>query len=131
LIIKQFIKFAGVGVIGTLTHYATLIALVHAADANAVLASSAGAIVGAIVNYILNYHYTFNSGKKHTETVWKFFTIAAVGFILNGLLMTLLTEFLTLFYLIAQIVTTGVVLIWNFLGNRLWTFQDSTKTERP
>ncbi len=122
----QFIKFTGVGAIGTIAHYAILVFLVHFFDTNAVLASSAGAIVGASVNYILNYHYTFNSNKDHGETLWRFFTIATIGFILNGLIMALLTEILTFFYLVAQIITTGTVLIWNFFGNRLWTFNEGT-----
>lgn len=123
----QFVKFAGVGAIGTMAHYTALMLLVQLFDANAVLASSIGAIIGAIVNYILNYHYTFNSSKAHTETAWKFFTIASVGFVLNALMMALLTEILTLFYLFAQVISTGVVLIWNFLGNRLWTFQENVE----
>lgn len=126
--LEQFIKFSGVGAIGTMVHYATLIGLVQFITTNPVLASSIGAIIGAIVNYILNYYYTFNSSKDHKETLWKFFSIATIGFIMNGLMMVLLTEVLSLFYLIAQIITTGTVLIWNFLGNRLWTFQKSTKS---
>ena len=99
--IEQFLRFAGVGVIGTSAHYAVLVLLVQVLDANAVLASSVGAITGAIVNYFLNYRYTFNSSKNHKETLWKFFTIAAAGFVLNGIMMVLLTEMLTLFYLLA------------------------------
>ncbi|MCP5004774.1 MAG: GtrA family protein [Planctomycetes bacterium] len=122
--IDQFIKFTGVGAVGTVAHYATLVFLVHVFAANAVIASSAGAIIGALVNYILNYHYTFSSSKNHRETIWKFFTIATIGFILNGLVMTLLTEIFTLIYLAAQIITTGIILIWNFFGNQLWTFNE-------
>lgn len=124
----QFTKFAGVGVIGTAAHYVTLICLVQLLDANAVLASSAGAIIGATVNYILNYHYTFQSSKKHHEALTKFFAVATVGFILNGILMTTLTSSFELYYLLAQIITTGIVLVWNFTGNRIWTFRE-TRTD--
>ena len=121
----RFTKFAGVGVIGTAAHYATLISLVQLLDANAVLASSAGAIVGAAVNYILNYHYTFQSSKRHHEALVKFFAVAAVGFVLNGILMAILTSSFEIYYLLAQIITTSIVLVWNFTGNHIWTFREA------
>jgi putative flippase GtrA len=121
-ITAQFIRFAGVGVIGTGAHYLVLVALMELFDGEAIIASSAGALTGALVNYILNYHFTFRSNKRHVEAMTKFLAIAAVGFVLNGLLMSLLVYGLGLFYLAAQVLTTLTVLIWNFAGNRWWTF---------
>jgi putative flippase GtrA len=96
---------------------------VQLAGIDAVLSSSAGYIVGAIVNYILNYYYTFRSDKRHHEAAVKFFTVAAVGFILNGAIMHWIISGLGAHYLLAQVAATGLVLVWNFLGNRLWTFR--------
>src|SRR4030065_705316 len=101
--------FTGVGVIGTAAHYLTLITLVQLTGLNAVLASSTGAVAGAIVNYILNYYYTFQSKKRHHEAAVKFFTVAGVGFILNGLIMQWGTVGLGFHYLIAQLVATGCI----------------------
>ena len=126
-LLAQFLRFSGVGVIGTAAHYLTLITLVELGSINTVVASSCGAIVGALVNYILNYHYTFRSDKRHHEAMVKFFVIAGIGFVCNGLLMALLAEYLGINYLIAQVITTGIVLLWNFIGNRLWTFRDAER----
>jgi putative flippase GtrA len=123
LLAEQFCKFTGVGAIGTAAHYVTLITLVQLTGTNAVLASSVGAIVGALVNYHLNYHFTFRSNKAHHDAIVKFFLVAGVGFIFNAVLMALLTEYLQLHYLLSQVITTGIVLVWNFTGNRLWTFR--------
>ena len=38
--------------------------------------------------------------------------------------MWLLAAKLGLHYLLAQLVTTGLVLVWTFAGNRFWTFAD-------
>lgn len=124
-IVGQFIRFSGVGVIGTGAHYATLITLVQIAGINAVIASSAGALVGALVNYILNYHYTFQSNRRHREALTRFLLVAAVGFVINGLCMAWFTEMHNLQYLLAQVITTGIVLIWTFTGNRIWTFRET------
>lgn len=118
----KLIKFSAVGALGTLAHYSVLVFLVQFLSANVLVASSIGAIVGAIVNYFLNYKWTFNSNKRHSEAMAKFFTVATVGFVMNGLFMALFTEALAMYYLIAQVMTTGIVLFWNFLANHYWTF---------
>jgi putative flippase GtrA len=54
--------------------------------------------------------------------MWRFGVVSVVGFILTGLIMAVLTGLLSAPYLPAQVVTTGIVLFWNFLANRFWTF---------
>ena len=115
--------FAGVGAVGTLLHYGILIALVQGMGAGAVFASTVGFVIGALVNYSLNYRYTFASNKRHGETMVKFFSVAAVGMVINGGLVSFGVEFLGVHYLLAQIAATGLVLLWNYGANRLWTFR--------
>lgn len=123
---KQFSVFSLVGVAGTLAHYALLFLLVSSQTAHPVPASVAGAVLGAVINYALNYRFTFRSARRHREALPRFLTIAAVGLALNAALMFLLVEPLQLHYLIAQLIATGCVLVWNFLGNRHWTFEKGT-----
>lgn len=124
-IANQFLRFATVGGIATAIHYLILIALVHGANMNAVWASSLGFITSAVCNYMLNYHFTFRSNVEHRNAVIKFFIVAGVGLILNSLTMLILSEFMGLHYLLAQVLATGIVLLWNFSGNRLWTFKSA------
>lgn len=121
--IRQFFLFAGIGAVGTLVQYAVLVTLVQLARAEPVISSAAGMVGGAVVNYILNYRYTFKSRKSHGEALGKFMTVAVAGLALNTLVMKLAIETFALHYLLAQVVATGIVLAWNFAGNRLWTFR--------
>lgn len=121
-VVERFFRFTGVGAIGTAAHYLTLFALVDFFGANAIAASSTGYLVGGVTNYLLNYYFTFRSDKPHVETAFKFFTIAFVGFFLNAGAMWLFTEMITLHYLLAQLVATALVLLWNFVANDRWTF---------
>ena len=121
----QFMQFAGVGAIGTAAHYALLVMLVEMLGANAVTASTAGATLGALVNYLLNRRYTFRSDKRHREALAKFLIIAALGLALNASFMFVFVEILGLYYLLAQVISTGLVLVWNFAGNKFWTFGDA------
>ena len=120
--LRQFIFFSVIGGIGTLAHYMVLIGLVEGFTYSPTLASLIGAIVGACINYILNYKFTFQSQQAHKTTMTRFMIIATLGAGLNTLLMYLFTEALLVQYLLAQVITTVIVLLWNFIMNKCWTF---------
>jgi putative flippase GtrA len=122
-LLREFVSFTGVGFASAIGHYGLLIALVQIAEIPAVPASAAGALLGAWINYTLNYRFTFRSSKRHREAVLKFAVIAGIGLALNTFLMWVGVELLGAHYLLSQIVTTGLVLIWSFAGNRFWTFK--------
>ena len=128
--IGQFLMFAGVGAIGTIGHYTTLIVLVQFWAVDPVFASSFGFVVGAIINYILNYHFTFQSDKRHREALTKFLIVATIGAGINGLIMYIGVENTRINYLIVQIFATLVVLLWNFAVNKLWTFAHPDAKEK-
>jgi putative flippase GtrA len=125
MILKQLIKFTGVGVFGTAVQYVTLFLLVQIADIHPVVASTAGFMLGAFVNYHLNYIYTFRSSKSHFEAMPKFFSVAAVGLFLNGVIMQFFIGYFSIAYIFAQLIATGLVLLWNFTANRMWTFMET------
>lgn len=120
--IAQFLMFAGIGAIGTIGHYTTLIVLVQFWRVDPVAASSFGFIVGAVINYILNYQFTFESDKRHSEAITKFFIVATIGAGINGFIMYIGVENTNINYMLVQIFATGIVLLWNFIVNKLWTF---------
>jgi putative flippase GtrA len=118
---RQFLVFAAVGAVGTAAHYATLIALVQIWRVSPPVATTAGFAVGALVNYVLNYRITFASNARHAHALPKFLTIAAIGAALNYGIVWWLTG-RGVHYLLAQVVSTGVVLVLNYAANRAWTF---------
>ena len=119
--LSKFIAFILIGAIGTIAHYSILYCLVEFYACNPVWGSGWGALAGLLINYFLNYSLNFKSQQSHVQTLPKFTVIATLGFCLNLGLMTLLTP--KLYYLFAQIITTGIVLIWNFFANNFWTFK--------
>ncbi len=122
LLRRRFLLFAAVGLVGTLAHYAAMVALVQGLGVPPVAASVAGFLVGMAVNYVLNYRYTFRSAKRHREAATKFFVVGCCGLGLNTALMYVLTSPAGLHYVVAQLGATALVLLWNFGGNQLWTF---------
>jgi len=120
---RQFLRFAAVGATGTAVQYAVLWAGVSWFGISAVAASAIGYVLGSVVNYILNYFFTFDSKKSHVETASKYYAVLGVGWCLNLALMALFVNVLAWNYWIGQVITTGIGLIWNFLGSRFWAFR--------
>lgn len=118
----QFLRYALVGIAAAIGHYGTLIGLVETGAAGAVAASLAGFVVGGVISYVLNRRFTFESDKSHAGAVPRFAVIAVAAFLMTGALMWAFTTFTPLHYLLAQLVTTGIVLVWTFFANRFWTF---------
>ncbi len=121
-IAQQFLRYASAGALGTGVHYVMLIALVQLAGVGAVIASTAGAICGAIVNYALNHRYTFASRRAHRIALPRFATVAALGVVLNAIVLALVLGQVGPHYLLAQVIATAAVLAAGYLANRAWTF---------
>ena len=129
--LHQFLRFAAVGLSGTAVQYLTFFIAVEThfsvfAKSPAVTGSAIGYLLGSVVNYILNYFFTFGSEKTHFEAATKYFTVLLVGWCLNFGLMTLFVEqwgWFGLWLWAGQILSTGVVLCWNFAGSKLWAFK--------
>jgi len=120
----QFLSFALIGIVGTGVHYLVLIAFVSGAGVAPVIATSAGAVCGAITNYVLNYQLTFRSRKRHFEALRKFLLVAGFGLAINATILEAVVRITEWHYLVAQVITTGVVLFWGFIANRFWTFNE-------
>jgi putative flippase GtrA len=125
-IARQFVSFAGVGAVATALQYATLIVGVSL-GLDPVPASALGWTLSAVANYLLNYHLTFRSELAHLHAAPRFATIATIGVLLDALLMWVQVHWLSFHYLVAQTITTGMLLCFNFLLNRIWAFNESPR----
>lgn len=119
---RQFLSFCALGTAGTLAHYLVLVLGVELGG-GPVISSTLGFIIGALINYALSYYYIFRSHSSHARTIAKFFTVAILGLGLNTLVLSSAIYGLRLHYLVGQVLATGIVVIWNFVGNRCWTFR--------
>lgn len=117
-------SFAFVGLVATGAHFATLALAVERGAAGPVTGSVAGSVVGAVVSYTLNRLFTFDSTRSHAGAVPRFAVVALGAFALNAVVMAVLTHLLGVYYLAAQVVATGITLVWTFTGYRVWAFAD-------
>jgi putative flippase GtrA len=114
--------YIGAGFVAVAGHYATTIAAVELLRAPPLSASAAGFCVGAAIKYVLNYFLAFRSAEKHTVALTRFAIALGVLFALNALFFALLQQGLGLHYLVAQVLTTGLLIPPGYLLSRLWVF---------
>lgn len=120
---RRLVHFAAVGLVGTAAHYLLLVTLVEGAGADPVVGSVAGFCLGALVNYGMSHRFVFRSDRAHQEALPRFFAVALSGLAWNTLLMSLFTHVFGWPYLPAQILTTGLLVVWHYAVNALWTFR--------
>lgn len=120
---SQFVRFCLVGTIATALQFAILIGGARMLGVDAVIASSAGYVTGAIASYAMNYGFTYRSVRPHEEAVPRFIVVVAIGSVLNAVLMQIQIHELGFDYLAAQVLATGTVLVWHFVGHLHWSFR--------
>ncbi len=120
---NRFSKFTLVGLASTASHYVVLLVGVEYYELGPVPASLMGACVGAIVSYLLNALFTFQVSIAKWQQPLRFLTMVALGALLNTASMALLVIILECHYLGSQIVTTGVVFLWNYWLSARWVFR--------
>ncbi len=123
--LRQFVKFAVVGAIGTVVDMSILVLLKEVGGLNVYLANACSFTAAVLNNYTLNSRWTFgDQDKEHGRQIVQFFIVSAIGLGLSSILLYFFHDVMDLHYLIAKAVAILIVLFWNFSANRLWTFRE-------
>ena len=123
--IRQFAKFAVVGIIGTIIDVSVLVFLKEVVGLNVYVANCISFSTAVINNYVLNSYWTFSDQEKQPKKQFiQFFIVSVIGLVLSELLLAFFHDVLGLYYLIAKCLGILVVLFWNFFANRFWTFRE-------
>lgn len=92
------------------------------------IATAGGFIAGLVFNYILSIRYVFINARhsqagRSLSAFFLFALLGTVGFGLTELGMYVGTELLSINYMLVKIVVTGIVLMWNYIGRKLFIFK--------
>ena len=115
--------YIGAGGIATASHYATTIALVELFAVLPLVASASGFAVGAAVKYVLNHRVVFRSAERHDAALPRFAVMLGVMFLLNAACFAALHQGAGLHYMVAQVMTTILLIPPGYLMSRLWVFR--------
>lgn len=128
--IRQFVKFCVVGAINTVVDWVLFsvfrIPLAAKGQTGKQLSKAGSFVIAAISSYIMNRKWTFRStDKKLAKQAGKFFVISLVGLSINNVIFYYATSpgGLKLKDIYGLIIATAGATMWNFLGNKHWTFK--------
>lgn len=119
--------FSLVGASGVLVDFAITWIFKEKVKIHKYIANSFGFITATISNYLLNRYWTFFTANAEARFVefGKFFFIALIGLGINTLILYFCHEKLKWNFYVSKLVAIGIVSIWNFSFNYLYTFTES------
>ncbi|HET7455359.1 MAG TPA: GtrA family protein [Solirubrobacterales bacterium] len=119
----QLVKFGLVGGVGYLINLAVFALLAGLLDVHHVIAAIGAFCVAVTNNFVLNRHWTFEPGEgpAHFQAA-RFFAVSLASLALNIIVLELLISNDLTGELVAQAIAVAVAMPFNFLGNKLWTF---------
>ena len=119
--------FSIVGASGVVVDFSITWLLKEKVRIHKYLANSLGFVVATVTNYFLNRFWTFytENVEARFNEFSKFFLIALIGLILNNAILFLFHEKLKWNFYFSKLVAIGIVSIWNFSFNYLYTFTSS------
>ena len=116
-------KFCVVGLSGMVIDFGTTWILKEKVKINRYIANTCGFILAASSNYLFNRLWTFESQSKDIAAEYvSFFAIALVGLGINNLVLWFLSDKKNHHFYLSKIIATGVVTLWNFGMNFVFTF---------
>ena len=138
-VVYQFLKFALVGVLNTAINFLVLNLLSHlfgVTKGEAVIGISIVAFTVATANsYFLNKRWSFQdkTGGDSGRKLSLFLIVSLIGLAINSGTVYLITTYTrpmfglsgTLWLNAAAVVATGISLIWNFIGYKIFVFKHS------
>lgn len=126
-LITKFIMFSIVGASGVVVDFSVTWLFKEKVRIHKYIANSLGFIVATISNYLLNRFWTFytEDAQAKFNEFSKFFFIALIGLVINNAILYLFHEKLKWNFYLSKLVAIGIVSIWNFSFNYLYTFTSS------
>ena len=126
-----FWKFILVGIANTLFGTAIMFGFYNLAHFNYWVSSAANYIFGSILSYFLNKHFTFKNQDRNPSIIVKFVVNISICYLLAyGLAKPIIGIILSnrsqvVRDNISMLVGMGVFVIFNYIGQRFWTFKEN------
>lgn len=121
--IARFVKFCVVGGSGVAVDFGITFLCKEVLRLNKYAANSLGFVCAATSNFFLNRVWTFASSDPDVAGQYlRFLGFAAAGLLINNTIIWLLNGRLKWNFYFVKLLATGVVTLWNFSMNYLFTF---------
>ncbi len=117
-------KFGMVGCTGIVIDFSVTWLCKEKLKWNKYVANSTGFSFAVVNNYLLNRYYTFQNNDPGISLQFlKFLLISMIGLALSTGLLYLIQKNTRVNFYISKAIVIGLVFIWNYTINSLFTFQ--------
>jgi dolichol-phosphate mannosyltransferase len=121
----QLARFTAVGASGYVVNLITFAICVHALDIDFRIAAVIAFLVAVSNNFWWNRHWTFDARGGHAgHQAVRFLVVSLVAFGVNFVVLEVLVTVAGLKELVAQAIAVAAATPCNFVGNKLWTFDE-------
>ena len=121
----QLLEYGIVGGIAFVADYGSLWCLTEYAHVHHLVSAALAFIIGLAVNYLLSIRWVFK--ERAYDNKWMEFAIFAIigviGLGFNELIIYVVTDLMTLHYMLGKIVSTIIVFFWNFFARKIVLFR--------
>lgn len=122
-LIWKFIKFGIVGLSGVVVDFSFTYICKEWIKIPKYIANAIGFTIAATTNYYLNRVWTFHSNNPEiTIEFIKFFIVSLIGLAVNTVILWILVSKFKQHFYLSKLFAIGVVMIWNFIANLIYTF---------
>ena len=121
-ILVQIFKFAIVGVVATLIDFLFLYIFREFFKFPVVLANTLSFVISVIYNYTASIKWVFyvNKEKSAKKQFITFIIFSVIGLLINDLIMWISVDQLNIYYLLAKIIATLIVMVFNFVSRKIF-----------
>lgn len=119
---QQFFRFGIVGILCFGIDYGLMVLLTEFGGISYIYSSGISFAVSVIVNYVLSMRFVFHGKEdmsKFTEMAI-FVLLSVIGLFFNQMIMWIIVELYGVFYLLAKLVATVTVTMYNFVSRKIF-----------
>ena len=121
-LVIQIFKFAIVGGVATIIDFVFLYLFREFCHFPVLVSNTLSFCISVIYNYIASVKWVFDVNKeKDARNQFVIFIVFSVlGLLLNNAIMWITVDFLSIYYLLAKVVATVIVMIFNFVTRKMF-----------
>ncbi len=120
---KEFLLYLIVGVIATVSEW-VIFFLLNKVALHYIIATAVAYILSTLVNWMAGRLLVFKKGKQSVlKEIGEIYIASIIGLLLNLLIMWVAVDLLCANEMMAKVLATALVFIYNFLVRKKWIYK--------